>query len=173
MPDFKSTLSNTVPVRLGRAARLLVPALLGGALLAPGCGSGTPTIPDISRAAIAITVDPNPITATQDPTTLAATATFTITLKETAGLGGEAQFISSAVYEPATGAQVALNYYDSTDLVVYEGTKRIEPNGELVLQQSATYVLSDYSKAADLVVSVQFKDDRTNLVFTSLLVKIQ
>jgi hypothetical protein len=172
MPDFNSTPSNAASVRLRRATRLLVPALLAGALLAPGCGSGTPTIPDITRAAITITVDPNPITATQDPTTLAATATFTITLKEVAGLGGEVQFISSAVYEPATGVQVALNYYDSTDFVVYEGTKRIEPNGELALQQSATYTLSDYSKAADLVVSVQFKDDRTNLVFASLLVKI-
>jgi hypothetical protein len=173
MPDFKSTLSHTAPVRLGRAVHLLVPVLLAGTLLAPGCGSGTPTIPDITRAAITVTVDPNPITATQNSATLAATATYTITLTETAGLGGEVQFISSAVYEPSTGRQVALNYYDSTDLVVYNGTKRIEPNGELAVQQSVTYTLSDFSKAADLVVSTQFKDDRTNLVFASLLVKIQ
>ncbi len=173
MPDFTSTLSITGPVRLGRAARLLVPALLAGALLAPGCGSSSPTVPGNSRAAITVTVDPSPITGTQNAATFAVTATYTITLKETAGLGGEVQFISSAVYEPATGRQVALNYYDSTDLVVYQGTKRIEANGTLSVQQSVTYTLADLSKAADLVVSVQLKDDNTNLVFGSLLVKIQ
>jgi hypothetical protein len=154
-------------------ARLFVPALLAGALCAPGCGSNNPTIPDISRAAMAISVDPNPIVAAQNPTTLVVTATFTITLTETAGLGGEVQFITAAVYGASTGSQVALNYYDSTDLVVYQGTKRIEPNGTLSLDQSVTYTLADASKAADLVVSAQFKDDRTNLVFASLLVKIQ
>ncbi len=174
MPDFTRTLSNTGPVRLGRAARFVVPALLAGALLAPGCGNSTPTVPGgISRAAITVTVAPNPITATQDATTFAATGSYTITLKETAGLGGEVQFINSTVYDPSTGAQAALNYFDSTDLVVYQGTKRIEANGELTLQQSVRYTLADHSKAADLVVSMQFKDDRTNLDFASLLVKIQ
>ena len=174
MPDFTSPLSNTGPVRLGRAARHLVPALFAGALLVPGCSSSTPTVPgNVGRAAITVTVDPNPIAATQNATTLAVTATYKITLKESAGLGGEVQFVSSAVYEPSAGAQVALNYYDSTDLVVYQGSKRIEANGELTLQQQVTYTLADHSKAADLVVSAQFKDDRTNLGFASLLVKIQ
>jgi len=162
MPDFTTTIS-----------RVLVPALLAGALLAPGCGSSNPTIPDISRAVIEITVDPNPITGTQDALTLAVTATYTLTVKETNGLGGEVVFISAAVYEPSTGKQVALNYYDSTDLVVYQGGKRIEANGQLVIPQSTSYTLSDYTKPADLVVSVQFKDDRTNLIYSSVLVKIQ
>jgi hypothetical protein len=173
MPDFTSRIRDCGPVRLGRPARLVVPALLAGALVAPGCGSNTPTIPNITRAAIEITVDPNPITATQNTATFAATATYTINLKETSGLGGEVEFISSAVYEPSTGKQVALNYYDSSDLVVYQGSKRIEANGTLALPQSLSYTLSDYTKAADLVITVQFKDDRTNLVFASLLVKIQ
>ncbi len=174
MPDFTSTLSNIGPVRLGRAACLLVPALLAGALVGPGCGSSTPTVPgNISRAAITVTVEPNPVAASQNATTLVVTAPYTITLKETAGLGGEVQFISSAVYDPSTGGQVGLNYYDSTDLVVYQGSKRIEANGTLTLQQSVTYTLADHSKAADLVVSMQLKDDRTNLDFSSLLVKIQ
>jgi len=176
MPDITTATSNDVPVRLQGAtpsSRVLLLALLAGALLAPGCGSGNPTIPDITRAAIQVTVDPNPITGTQDALTLAVTAAYTVTLTEVNGLGGEIVFISSAVYEPSTGKQVALNYYDGTDLVVYQGGKRIEPNGQLVLKQSTSYTLSDYTKAADLVVTVQFKDDRTNLVYSSLLVKIQ
>jgi hypothetical protein len=173
MPRFTSTFDNTGPVRLGRATRFLVPALLAGALFAPGCNS-TPTVPtNIGRAAIAITVAPNPITGTLNTTTFVVTANYTLTLTETAGLGGEIQFISTAVYDPATGTQVALNYYDSTDLVVYQGSKRIEANGTFTLQQSATYTLADHSKAADLVVNMQLKDDKTNLDFASLLVKIQ
>ena len=174
MPDFTSRISSSGPVRLGQAARFPVLALLAGTLLAPGCSNSTPTNPGgIARAVVTVTVDPNPIVSTQDATTFAATATYKITLKESAGLGGEVQFISSTAYDPSTGAQAALNYYDSTDLVVYQGTKRIEANGELTLQQSVTYALADHTTAADLVVTMQFKDDRTNLDFASLLVKIQ
>jgi hypothetical protein len=174
MPDFTSSCSNSGPVRLGRAARLFVPALVAGALLAPGCGNSTPTIPgNISRAVITVAVEPNPVTGTLNTATFVVTANYTLTLKETAGLGGEVQFISSAVYDPASGAQVALNYYDSTDLVVYQGTKRIEANGTLTLQQSATYAVASHTTAADLVVTMQLKDDRSNLDFASLLVKIQ
>jgi hypothetical protein len=173
MLDFTSRFRNAAPVRLGRAARLVSPALVAAALAAPGCGNDNVTLPDITRAAIEITVDPNPITGTQNSVTGSVSVSYTIVLKEANGLGGEVQFISSAVYEPSTGKQVALNYYDGTDLVVYQGSKRIEPKGELKLPQSTSYTLSDYAKPADLVVSVQFKDDRANLIYSSLLVKIQ
>jgi hypothetical protein len=152
---------------------LLFPALLAGALLATGCGEDAPTLPDVNRAVIDIVVDPNPIVGTQNEVTLSVTATYSITLTETAGLGGEVHFISATVYEPSTGRQVALNYYDSTDLTVYQGGKRIEANGTLLLPQSASYTLSDFTKPADLVVAVQFMDDRENLNYSSLLVKIQ
>jgi hypothetical protein len=160
MSDFKMT-------------RPLLAALLAGALLAPACGNNNVTVPDVSRAVLEITVEPNPIAATQDQLTLSVSATYKVTITETAGLGGEVQFVSTATYERSTGRQVALSYYDSTDLVVYQGSKRIEPLGQLVLSQSTSYVLSDFSKAADLVVSVQLKDDRSNLIYTSLLVKIE
>lgn len=153
--------------------RLLLPALLVGALVAPGCGNNSPTIPDVPRAVIDVSVEPNPISGVQNEVTLAVTASYTITVTETADLGGEVVFISAAVYEPATGRQVALNYYDGTDLQVYQGGKRIEPLGQIVVSQSTSYTLSDFTKAADLVVTVQIKDDHTNLIYSSLLVKIQ
>jgi hypothetical protein len=53
------------------------------------------------------------------------------------------------------------------------GGKRLEPLGTLAIPQTASYVLPDFSKAANLVVSVQLKDDRSNLINTSLLVKIE
>ena len=153
--------------------RPLLALLVAGARLAPACGNDNVTLPDVVRAALAVTVDPNPIPGTQDELTLAVSATYTITVTEMAGLGGEVMFVSSAVYEPSTGRQVALNYYDGADLVVYQGGKRLEPLGTLVLPQSTGYTLSDYTKPANLVVSVQLKDDRTNLIYASLLVKIE
>jgi hypothetical protein len=165
MSAFKTTIRNS--------GRPVLAALVAGALLAPACGNDNVTLPDVTRAVLDLTVDPNPIPGTQNELTLAVSAAFTVTVTEAAGLGGEIQFVSAAVYEPSTGRQVALNYYDSADLLVYQGSKRLEPLGQLVLPQSTSYTLSDFSKAADLVVSVQLKDDRTNLIYSSLLVKIQ
>jgi len=153
--------------------RPLLVVLLAGALLAPACGNDNITLPDVTRAVLSITVDPNPILGTQNELTLSVSATYTITITEMAGLGGEVVFVSAAVFEPSTGQQVALTYYDGADLVVYQGGKRLEPLGQLVLAQTASYTLSDYTKPANLVVSVQLKDDRTNLIYTSLLVKIE
>jgi len=153
--------------------RPLLVVLLAGALLAPACGNDNITLPDVTRAVLSITVDPNPILGTQNELTLSVSATYTITITEMAGLGGEVLFVSAAVFEPSTGQQVALTYYDGADLVVYQGGKRLEPLGQLVLAQTASYTLSDYTKPANLVVSVQLKDDRTNLIYTSLLVKIE
>jgi hypothetical protein len=169
MSDFEIMIRNGGP--LPRIA--LVAALGAGALLAPGCGSDNVTIPDVNRAVIGITVEPSPITGTQNELTLAVSATYTVTITEAAGLGGEVLFLSAAVYEPSTGRQVALNYYDGADLTVYVGEKRIEPLGQLVVPQTTSYTLSDFTKPADLVVTVQIRDDRTNLIYTSLLVKIE
>jgi hypothetical protein len=160
-------------MRPALSTRALLAVLLAGALLAPACGNDNVTLPDVTRAAIAITVDPNPIPGTQDEITLGVSAAYKVTITETAGLGGEVMFVSAAAYEPSTGRQVALNYYDSADLLVYQGSKRIEPLGQIELSQTTSYTLSDYSKPADLVVTVQVKDDRTNLIYTSLLVKIE
>jgi hypothetical protein len=146
--------------------------LLAGVLLAPGCGSGSPTIPDVTRAAIDISVAPNPVVGNQNTLTGAVTAQYTITITEIAGLGGEVQFVSSTVFDPTTGKQVALTYYDGADLIVYVGSKRVEPKGTLVVPQTASYTLTDLSVPANLSISVQIKDDRENLVHASLLVKI-
>lgn len=173
MPDLEMTVRNGGALRPARPTRPLLAVLVAGALLAPACGNDNLTLPDVTRAALEITVEPSPIPATQNELTLAVSATYTVTITEVNGLGGEVQFVSASVFERSTGRQVALNYYDSADLLVYQGSKRLEPLGQLVLAQSASYTLSDYSKAADLVVTVQLRDDRTNLVYTSLLVKIE
>jgi hypothetical protein len=155
------------------APRNILPGLLLAALLAPACGTGNPTIPDVTRAVIDVSVDPNPAVGTQNPLTFSVSAAYKIILTETNGLGGEVVFVSSAVFDPTTGKQVALNYYDSSDLTVYVGSNRVEPLSTLVVPHTATYTLADLSKPANLVISVQLRDDRKNLVNASLLLKIE
>ena len=153
--------------------RFLFAVLLAGVLLAPGCGTSTPTNTGVTRAVIDVSVAPSPVPGTQNALTGSVTAAYTITITETAGLGGDVDFVSSTVYEPSTGKQVALSYYDGADLIVYVGSKHVEPQGTLVVPQTVTYALSDLSKAANLTVSVQMRDDRQNLIYTSVLVKIE
>ena len=148
--------------------------LLAGALLAPGCGDDNPAAPGgATRAIIEVTVDPNPVPGAQSPLTGAISAAYRVVITEVNGLGGEVLFVSSQIYDPETGLQVALNYFDGADLLVFVGSKRVEALGTLVVPQTSGYVLPDYRKPAQLAVNVQMKDDRGNLLNQSVLVKIE
>jgi hypothetical protein len=147
--------------------------LLAAALLAPACQNDTVTLPDVSRAALVVTVDPTPVPGTQNEVTGSVAAAYSVVITETNGLGGEVAFVSSQVFDPETGLMVALNYFDAADLVVFVGGKRLEPLGTLTVPQTTSYVLPDFRKPALLAVSVQLKDDRGNLVNQSVLVKIE
>jgi hypothetical protein len=148
--------------------------LLVGALLAPGCQDDNITLPDgASRAVIEVTVDPNPVPGSQNALTGTVSVAYNVIITEVNGLGGEVLFVSSQIYDPETGLQVALNYFDGADLVVFVGSKRIDPLGKLTVPQTSSYVLPDYRKPAQLAVNVQMKDDRGNLLNQSVLVKIE
>jgi len=116
-----------------RSLRLRLPLVLLAALLAPACGEDTGTIPDVSRAEIAGTVDPNPVPPSQNALTGAVSIGYRVTITETRGLGGEILFVSAQVYDPETGLLHALTYFDSADLVVFVGDKRVEAGGTLVV----------------------------------------
>ena len=149
---------------------LLLPLLAAVAL--PACSSDDITLGTGSRASLAITVDPNPVVATQNSIG-SCSATYKLTITETNGLGGEFVFVNASTYDPKTGSLIALNYYDTSDMQVFVGTKRIEAAGSVSFTQTASYSTSDLSKAATLVVSVQVKDDKGNLVQASTLVNIE
>jgi hypothetical protein len=154
------------------ADRRRLALVLAAALLAPACGGST-TGPSGSRAVIAVTVDPNPVPVSQSPLTGAVSVGYKVVITETNGGSGEVLFVSSQIYDPETGAQVALTYFDSSDLVVFVGSKKVEPLGTLTVPQTASYVLPDYRTAARLTVNVQVKDDQGTLLNQSLLVKIE
>jgi hypothetical protein len=164
MPDFKQSILR----------RCLLPAALVAVAVLPACNSSTPiTIGTGTRAVVQITVEPNPVVATQSTLTGAVSASYKVTLTETNGLGGEIVFVNGSVFDPTTGALVAINYYDSKDMVVFVGKSRIEALETISLTQTANYTLPDLSKAAKLTIAIQLKDDRSNLVNASTLVNIE
>jgi hypothetical protein len=153
--------------------RATLPALLLAALLASSCGEDSITLPDVAVAAYVVTVDPNPVPPSQNPLTGSVSVGYRVTITEVNGLGGEVNFVASAVFDPETGQRVAFSYFDSADLVVFIGQKRIEPFGTLVVPQTISYFLPDFRVPATLTVLIQAKDDRGNLVNESVLVKIE
>jgi hypothetical protein len=156
-----------------RVLRLLVPASI---VLAAACSTNTPSPTDVLRAVISVNTNPNPVTVVAS-TRLGSTfsARFKVVIKEVAGQGGEVQAVNSTLYDDSTGLIVGLVNYDSSDLVVFVGEKRVEANGTLEVPIQIDYAIpSDPTlKAARLQVFVSLKDDRDNLVSSSVLVKVQ
>ena len=155
------------------ARKPLLGALALAAALLPGCGNNNNTITSIPRAALTVAVDPAPVPPSQNVLTGVVSIGYKIHITETAGLGGTMQFVSSSVYDPATGALLSLTYFDGDDLVVFVGTKRINPGETLTVPQTMSYALPDLSKNATLVVNAQMLDDRDNIINQSVLVKVE
>lgn len=153
------------------SSRRPLPALLALAALAGGCNSQTPTAPGpAARAVLTLSVAPNPIPPDVIPNGFQIR--YTITIKETAGVGGTFEFVNSTLFDDATGTQVAVNNFDDRDLVVFVGSKRVEPNGSLDVPQQIAYVTPGGGRAALLTVAVRVKDDKDNTVNESLLVRV-
>jgi hypothetical protein len=155
-----------------RTGGLLASAVLPALLVSACGGSNSPSLPDVANGIVQIVVTPNPVVGSQSPLTGSVSLSYVITVTEINGLGGVLQSVSSAVFDPATGLQYAVNYFDSNDLKVFVGTDRIEPLGSLDVSQTLTYALPDLSVAAELVVTVQFLDDRGSLQNQSILVQV-
>ena len=168
MPLMKNMLDSRGPRWRGLGAT----ALLLTALLLPACSDNTTSIPDVPRAVILVGVVPNPVIGVQNTLTGSVSAAYVVQIRELAGLGGAVQFVSSTVFDPETGAQVATNYFDSANLKVFVGSDRVEPNGELEITQTTNYTLPDFAVEADLSVSIQAVDDQGNLINQSVLVPV-
>jgi hypothetical protein len=156
-----------------RARRLPLALALALAALTPACGEDTLTAGDATRAALAVSVTPNPVPPSQNVLTGAVSIGYRITIAELAGLGGEVLFVSAQVYDPETGLLASLTYYDGADLIVFVGTKRLDPGGTMEVPQTTSYLLPDARVNALLAINVQMKDDRENLINQSILVKVE
>jgi hypothetical protein len=149
-----------------------IAGVLLGALLLPSCNDTVSNVPGVTRSNIQISVEPNPVSGVQNPLTGSVSAAYVVKINELAGLGGELQFVSGTVFDPESGAQIAINYYDSADLVVFVGASRIDAGGELDVPQTVNYTLQDLSVDANLTVNIQFLDDLGSVINRSVLVPI-
>ena len=154
--------------------RALGPVLIFlAAVVLPSCGEDNASgLPPVQRANIAVAVDPNPVIGIQNTLTGTVSAAYVVLIAETNGLGGEVLSITSTVFDPVTGIQVAVTFFDSASLTVFEGGARIEPLGIMEVPQTTAYGLPDARVEADLTVSVQFQDDRGSVIVQSILVRI-
>jgi hypothetical protein len=142
------------------------------AILLAGCNdNSTSPTPGVAISALTLTVAPNPITTVQSS---AAGPTWAVryvaTLKETNGLGGTIELVTGSLYDESTGVLIARNQFDSADLLVFVGEKRVEANGSLDIPQELTYVATA-KRASTVVVTMRFRDDRGNVIEPTLLVK--
>lgn len=165
-------MKNTLVERGPRLRGFALVAALLIALVLPGCSDDSSDVGGAPRAAIFVSLVPNPVIGVQNLLTGAVSAAYIVEIRELAGLGGTVQFVSSTVFDPESGVQVATNYFDSADLKVFVGTDRVEANGELDVSQSVNYALPDFRVNADMTVAVQMIDDRGSLINHSTLVRI-
>lgn len=157
-------------LRCGRAVLLVL-----FAALLPACSSNTPSIPGgVLRSALSLTVTPSPVTPNITSAPILSVQ-YTVKIEETAGLGGELQYVNGTIFSQATGAALAFNNYDSADIVVFVGNKRLEGGKSVNVSQQIDYVFPSgaTSLTAFLTVAVQLKDDRGNFVNQSILVPVQ
>jgi len=150
------------------AARLAL--TLAAAL--PGCGSNTPTAPNgVTRAVITVAVDPNPVPVVQSTTSIGLhQVKYKVVVTETAGLGGEFVHIDSTIFDDTSGAFMGANNYDAADLIVFVGSKRLEASTKVGIAQQIDFLLPKDFTAGRIAVSVQFRDDRGNVLNQSILV---
>jgi hypothetical protein len=143
------------------------------ALLVPACGEDEIPTGTATNAVLQVTVDPTPIPPSFNTLTGVVSIGYRIVITELNGLGGEVLFVSAQVYDPETGQQRALTYFDGADLVVFVGEKRVEALSTLEVPQTTSYALPDARVNALLAVNVQLRDDRENLINQSVLVKVE
>lgn len=165
-------MKNTLVARGPRLRGFGLVAALLVALLLPGCSDDSPPVDGAVRAVIFVSVVPNPAIGVQNILTGSVSVAYIVQIRELAGLGGSVQFVSSTVFDPESGVQVATNYFDSADLKVFVGSDRVEANGELDVSQSVSYALPDFRVDADMTVAVQVIDDRGSLINASTLVRV-
>jgi len=164
-------MKNTLTSRRRWCRGLGLAFILLAASLLPSCNDSVSNVPGVVRAGLFVFVEPNPVIGTQDLVG-SVSAAFVVKIQELNGLGGTIQFVNSTVFDPETGLQVAITYWDSADLIVFVGTDRVDALGLLEFTQTTSYVLSDFRVDANLTINVQLVDDNGNVINVSFLAPI-
>jgi hypothetical protein len=136
------------------------------ALACGGSSNSTPTTPTPTQANITVTLSPTPATSTDcSPTCQGLDGRVfrwrvqgTLTIQETAGIGGSVNSITVTAFNP----QIV---YTSDTIIQRSGTNRVAARGMLIFPVNIIYGLVDNPSASRQLVMpfvVDFADDRGN-----------
>jgi hypothetical protein len=139
--------------------------------------------PVASSASVSITVTPTPV-----PVRLACPALVpgqppppncfisldpTITITETAGVGGRLDSIDVTVRDLATGQDQTRLTLDRTWIVGQAGTDRVEPFGSIAFRPVVTDYPIPYGRPnLAVILSVRFVDDKGNVLLPSVQINV-
>jgi len=132
---------------------------------AAGCGSsGTPTGP--SSASVTVTANPSQVTGA--PCTGCGAASTdrevltTLSIQETAGVGGNVTAIEMTLRETATGAVITSGSFDAGAVTQLAGSSRVPAHGTLSVRCGVHYPAAQAGRAAALTYVIRVTDDRGN-----------
>jgi hypothetical protein len=115
-----------------------------------------------------VTVDPNPVIwvpAGTGCTTQPDLAVWTVTIRETAGLSGNVNFINVTSRSKTTGLESNTLNYSATDVTSRAGTNHVNGNGQLSLRIGiCSTIASSAGRQRSVTQVVNFTDDRGNLM---------
>lgn len=163
---------------MGSMRRALPLLVLSLGLVA--CEERTPVA---SSASVSITVTPTPV-----PVRLACPALVpgqptppncfisldpTVTISETAGVGGRLDSIEVTVRDLATGQDQTRLTLDRTWIVGQAGTDRVEPFGSIAFRPVVTDYPIPYGRPnLAVILSVRFVDDKGNVLLPSVQINV-
>lgn len=147
-----------------RNCLLLIPLIL----LVASCGGGdggspvgpTPT-PAPTRAVLVVTITPSPVIALRNDTrcpTSPYASLWTTTIKETAGVSGNVNFINVTGRNPL-GFELSTVNYDVNEIIRRAGTNHVNAGGEISIRMGLCH---GEPRQAHVVQVVNFTDDLGN-----------
>jgi hypothetical protein len=149
---------------VGGGAAVVALAAGGGGDSGTTTGPSTPSTPTTaSRANIEASIAPNPMIAeaSGDPD-FPWRVSFEITVRETAGLGGNIDFINTTLRNVATGTETRGLNWGAGDVIDRAGTNHVNGRGSLTVPLALRYRLSGGERRAILFAEIRFTDDRGN-----------
>lgn len=160
---------------VGAGAAVALAAAGGGDSGTSSGGSTTPTPPPTaSQANIEASLAPNPINAQASGNpSFPWSIEFQVTVRETAGVGGNIDFINTTIRDLETGTESPALNYGADTIISRAGTNHVNGRGNLTVPLGLRFRLAGGGRAAVLIANIRFTDDRGNVVTTVAQTNIQ
>lgn len=145
---------------VGGGAAVLALAAGGGDDEGPTGGAVTPT--PASRGSFSASIAPSTVTAeSSTDSAFQFLARFTVTIVESAGLGGNVDFVNVTLTSTAGSSTSAVNF-GAGDVIGRAGSNRVEARSRLQVPVGVVYTFSTRRSSGNITVEIQVTDDRGN-----------